>query len=343
MLGVLGALAVATAGAQSVPPESRPIVTIDFYGQRTVKEDALRKALPIHEGDRVKNGDKARLTEQARSALSSVPHVRDARVEVICCSQDGGVHVFVGVQEEASPELHFQPPPAGEVRLPQELVAANAATDGAIMDAVMKGHAEEDDSAGHALLKDAPAARALQEKLIPLAASNLDILRKVLHGSADHEQRAIAAQFLGYAPDKQAVVGDLVQATTDPDPEVRNNAIRALFVFTRAKKPPHVPYGPFVELLNSPVWTDLNKSSFALVTLSESRDPQLMSLLRKDALPGLEAMARWHDREHSSPAYMILGHLGGLTDEQIQKYWERGEAEAVIAAALKAPGQKGQL
>lgn len=337
MLGLLGAVAAATGAAQTVSSESRQIATIDFYGQRTVSEDALRKALPIHEGDKVSKGDS--LTEQARSALNTMAHVRDVRVELICCAQDAGMHLFVGVQEEGSPELHFQPAQSGTLRLPEELVAADAAVTTAIMDAVLKGHAAEDDSEGHALLKDVPAARALQEKLIPLAAKNLDILRKVLHGSASGDQRAIAAQFLGYAPDQQAVVADLVQAITDSDEEVRNNAMRALLVFTMAKKPPQVPYSPFVDLLTSPVWTDHNKSSFALMTLTAHRDPQLLSMLRQRALPQLEAMARWHDRDHSLPAYVILGCIGGLSDAQIQEHWNRGDAGAVIAAALKASGQ----
>ena len=40
-----------------------------------------------------------------------------------------------------------------------------------------------------------------------------------------------------------------------------------------------MPYEPFVDLLNSPVWTDRNKSSIALMDISSTRDPRLLSLL----------------------------------------------------------------
>jgi hypothetical protein len=52
-------------------------------------------------------------------------------------------------------------------------------------------------------------------------------------------QRALAAQVLGYVSDKQAVVGDLVQAMSDPFDDVRNNAMRALLVFVEDQNGNH--------------------------------------------------------------------------------------------------------
>ena len=50
--------------------------------------------------------------------------------------------------------------------------------------------------------------------------------------SADPEQRAIAAQVLGYVSDKQDVVEDLLYGAQDPAGAVRNNAIRALWAIS---------------------------------------------------------------------------------------------------------------
>jgi hypothetical protein len=76
----------------------------------------------------------------------------------------------------------------------------------------------------------------------------------------------------------------------DPDSGVRNNAARALLVFTYlAPKPPRqkikVPTRPFVELLNSCIWTDRNKSSAALGELTEQRDPVLLKDLQETQCP----------------------------------------------------------
>jgi hypothetical protein len=333
------ALVLAGSAAAAQPPapaiEARPLATIDFYGQRTLDADTLRKALPIHEGDRVSPGDGERLTVTVQAALSATPHLKHARVEFVCCAQDGGVHMFVGVQEDTSPEPHFRPAPTGAVRLPADLVAHSGAVEHALMEAVFKGRAQEDDSQGHALLTQDPEGRALQEQTLPLVARNLDLLKRVLRQSADGEHRAMAARFLGYAPDKQAVVEDLVQASTDPDPGVRNDATRALMVFGMAKTAPRIPYAPFVDLLDTPAWTDLNKASSILMVLSSTRDPALLTLLRRQSMPALAAMARWRDRDHSQPAYWMLGRIAGLPDPAIQDHLTRGDADGLIAAALK--------
>jgi hypothetical protein len=324
-----------TARAQPPSPETRPIATIDFYGQRTLDAEALRKDLPIHEGDLISRGDAARLTPSIRVALVGRPHLRDARLDFICCAEGGGVHVFVGVQEDGTPEVHFRSAPTGAIRLPAQLVAHGHALDRALMEAVYKGHSAEDDSQGHSLLTQAPEARTLQEQNVALTARNLDTLRRVLRESADAEQRAMAARYLGYAPDKQAVVSDLVRAMSDPDSEVRNDSMRALMVFSRSKISPRIPYEAFVALLDTPTWTDLNKSSNALMALSSTRDPKLLDILRKRSMPTLAGMAHWRDRDHSLAAYWMLGRIAGLSDQEIQDRWDRADADGVIAAALK--------
>jgi hypothetical protein len=333
---LLAGVTAAAASAQLPSVEVRPIATIDFYGLRTLDPDMLRQALPMHEGDPLGRGD-AGAAQKTVTAVRVFPHVEAARLDLICCAQGGGVHVFVGVQEEGSPVSSFRPAPKGKLRLPKALMAADAAAWTAEFKAISEGRAGEDRSHGHSLSED-PTARALQEKLPPLARRNLTLLRKVLRTSADGEQRALAARYLGYAPDKQAVVKDLVRGVTDPYPGVRNDSTRALVVFAQAKRPPRIPATPFVALLEAPTWTDLNKGSSVLATLSASRDPKLLAELRRRSLPTLAAMARWHDRDHSLPAYQLLGRVGGLSETQIQDLWDKADAEAVIAAAMKSAG-----
>src|SRR5262249_21631892 len=144
-------------------------------------------------------------------------------------------------------------------------------------------------SQGHALAND-PSTRALQERFVTFAARDLKLLRDVLRRSADAEQRALAAQVVAYTANKQAVVNDLVGAMRDPAEEVRNNAMRALAVMAGAarqttRQPIKIPVRPFIEMLNSIEWTDRNKSSWALLRLTDKRDSGVLFEIRQKALP----------------------------------------------------------
>lgn len=100
------------------------------------------------------------------------------------------------------------------------------------------------------------------------------------------------------------MVGDLVYAIDDPWEEVRNNSVRALGIIAKfALQSPdlkiRVPTQRFIRLLNSPVWSDLNKASFALMELSSDRNPVLLTNIRKQAVGSLVDMARWKSEGHA--------------------------------------------
>jgi len=172
------------------------------------------------------------------------------------------------------------------------------------------------------------------------ATRNLTELRRALRESSDATQRSLAAQILGYVANKQDVVGDLVYGMSDPSDEVRNNAMRALAVFANAPSSVarpivHVPYEPFIRLLGSLVWTDRNKASWALMGLSERRDPRLLRKLRGEAMSALVEMANWKSEGHALPALILLGRIAGQSDEATQAALSRGERESIINGALK--------
>jgi len=315
------------------PGAVRPIGIIDFYGLRRLTAEQLRNALTFKVGDLITFGDVS-FFEASKQRLMMVSGVARASIEMVCCA-DGRPVVFVGIEEKNAPVMQFRPAPTGSSRLPPEVLRAGTEFNQLVMNSVFSGHAEEDDSEGHLLLLDA-AARPTDDRLIVIANNDLSLLRKVLHDSADSEHRALAAQLLGYTKDMQSVVPDLVYAMSDSSDLVRNNAMRALVVFTMATKvkPPRVPYQPFVVLLNSPVWTDRNKSSEALMQLVGTHDPSLLTMLREQALPSLVEMARWGDRDHAGAAFWILGIVAGLDDKVIIDDWNKDNRDRVIERAL---------
>jgi hypothetical protein len=156
----------------------------------------------------------------------------------------------------------------------------------------------------------------------------------------DAQQRALAAQVLAYVTDKRGVISDLADAMRDPDEDVRNNATRALWViadFARRTPSAHVqmPFEPFVDLLNSLIWSDRNKSSLALMEISADRDPALLGILRTKAVPSLVEMARWKSRGHALAAVLLLGRVAGVPEADLQAAVARGDHAAAIEAALK--------
>jgi hypothetical protein len=328
-------LVAATLLACAVPARAQmpPIGAIDFYGARTVPVARLREALRIHEGDSVTPA-----LMDGIPRLEAVPGVARAAIDLVCC-EEGRTTIYVGIEETGSPALTFDPAPAGQVRLPEEVLQGHRAFQAAFEEAIAAGDFAEDDSAGHALMHF-PAARRVQERFVVLAAMYFLQLRTVLHESADQEQRAIAAQVLAYLPGKKGIVSDLVKATRDPFPAVRNNAVRALALIARyARRHPDrgilVPYEPLVELLNSLVWTDRNKSSLALMQISESRDPALLALLKARALHSLMEMARWHSTGHALPALFILGRIGGMEDGEIFSSVQGNRRDVILEAAQR--------
>jgi hypothetical protein len=207
------------------------------------------------------------------------------------------------------------------------------------MAAVRQGKSAEHDSAGHAFF-DYPAANAIQHRYLTIAAAKLPMLRDVLHHSASAEHRALAAELLGYAASVADIVPDLENAIHDPDDAVRNNAMRALAVIANyAQQSPllgiRVSATPFVEMLNSLVWTDRNKASFALFQLTTRRDPALLALLRAQALPALVDIARWRSAEHAYAGYMILGRVAGMPDDALERAWQHGDRSAVLDSAAR--------
>ena len=311
---------------------------IDFYGFHQVTTGQAREALQIKEGDAIAtDGDtKPASITQAEGRLSALRGVLSARMNLVCCDS-GHAILYVGIEERGTSTLRFRVAPRGSIRLSGDVMQAGQEFSHALLQAVQRGDSGEDDSKGHALMHD-PAVHAIQERFIVYAARDLN-LRDVLRQSADPEHRALAAQILGYAADKRTVTEDLAYGMDDPSEMVRNNAMRALAVIgTLASAAPElkidVPTGSFVRLLNSPVWTDRNKASMALMALSANRDPQLIASLREHALASLIEMARWKSEGHAAASLWLLGRIGGLSEAAIQGAWSRGDREAVIEAAL---------
>jgi hypothetical protein len=338
-MNCLGVLILLLSGMLAGPPAQQSeqqgptIGVIDFYGLRTVSESKAREALRLKEGDAPPES-----TLPAQLRLEAIPGVLQSRLIFVCCNA-GKATLYVGLEEKGSPATRFRAAPFGAAHLYADVLEAGAAYEKAYSEAEQLGEMGEDELEGHSMMRY-PPARAVQQQFVKLAALHLAQLRDVLRTGANAGQRALAAQVLGYDADKKEVVGDLIYGMSDPSEEVRNNSTRAVWLIGMlAQRKPElgiqVPAQPFVDLLNSIVWIDRNKASLALTELTDKRDPVILAAVREHALPALVDMARWKAMVHAQAALFLLGRIGGLSDEEIQKDCDSGDRKAIIAAALK--------
>lgn len=329
----MGVLLACVAGVAEGQTPYRHIGMVEYYGLEKLSRSTFDSLLTVHPGDSIPV-DTALYGPLLRP-LQRVPGVQEVRFEPVCC-ENGAEILFVGVTEQGATAPVFAPRPVGRGRVAEELRALSDSYTTKMIEGIEAGQSGDDLSQGHSLL-EYPPARAIQERVQRYTAAHVSELRTVLQTSREDESRAIAAWALGYAPDKRRVISDLVTAARDPYPEVRNNAIRALWAIgALAMRRPDLqldfPAEPMLALLRSPVWTDRNKVGLVLMNLTQSRDSALLARLRADGLPPLVEMARWRTG-HSLGPFMVVARVLGVSDSAAFAAFQRGDREAVLRHA----------
>lgn len=300
------------AALLQVPPSGPPPITsIDTWGVRTVDVAALEAAVGVELGSR-----EILDREAIRSRIVAVDGVVEAGVVEIWAG--AGRIVMVGVRETGAPRVPWRPAPTGDVRLPDGLVALYERSMALLAEALEARVLGEDHVDGYALSQFEPR-RALELAVVERAPKDAERVSRVLRESSDAGHRAAAAWARAYGPDKAAIVDDLVYAVTDADSTVRNNATRALGILVEHLQesgdgPVALDPAPIVAMLGSTEWTDLNKASFLLLSLTGRPAPGLLDALRETALDGLADIARWKSEGHAYPGLLVLARLAGLDD-----------------------------
>ena len=311
------------------------VSVIEIYGAHKVSADKIRKALGAQEGGPLPS------REEAEDRIDKLSGIVASRIEAACCD-NGGMVLYIGIEEKDAPHFEFHPAPTGTVTVPVELEGNYRTFLDSVAESLHGNTADEDLTNGYSLMADSQC-RDLQQAFIPFVERNLNLLDRVIRESADPEQRSMAAYLLQYGsrgPRTSKVILDALQyGLQDQEDAVRQNALRSLeAIAVGAKVHPeqeiHVEPTWFIELLNSVVWSDRHGASLALVDLTQNRDPDTLALLRQRSLESVVEMARWHDLRHALPAFILAGRLAGLDEKQIQKYWIAGTREPVLEKAL---------
>ena len=67
------------------------------------------------------------------------------------------------------------------------------------------------------------------------------------------------------------------------------------------------------------------------MTLTKSRDPKILALLRAEALDSLLEMARWRNLGHAAAALSILGRIAGIDEASLEKLIEAGHVDTIVS------------
>ena len=305
---------------------------IEFFGYKGFDVAKIRELLPIHEGDEYSDRTKEVVSQAVKGMIGKAT----TDVAVICCDEKGNRLVFIGLPGSSFKSLVYNLEPQGKDRLPADIIRLYSRLDHALEAAVRKGGqaAEEDDSKGYALIKDA-GTRSLQLDVRRWAIKHEQEILRVLKFSSSVQHRRVAGDALGYTLQSLHQILALVLASRDPDDEVRNNATRSLGVLVRSNAglASDIPPDTFVEMLRSGTWSDRNKGTSMLEQLTATRNADLLVKIRSVALDSLIEMASWRRPSHAYFARMVLGRVAGLPEDHLKRLAWNGPVEAIIQAA----------
>jgi HEAT repeats len=302
---LLVALLAVSAGARD------RVAYIEFFGYQGLDPEAVRKELPFHEGDAIPPAAQAIV----RAVVKRVTGKEATNVASVCCINDGDSVLFIGLAGTSSGTFAFNPRPAQDLTLSSEALQLVRAMDDA--EDAATDRQEVDPPQGYRLMRD-PKAHAAELKVRDYArAHSLELIRVLSHAS-DPNQRATAADGLGYAGRSPEQIDALVKAAHDHDDIVRNNATRALMEILDGDSAAAamVPAAPFIEMLHSGTWTDRNKSCAVLESLTQSRDIAVLGTLKARAWDALLEMARWRTPAWSHDPRMILARIAGIEEDR---------------------------
>ena len=284
--------------------------------------------MPFREGDEFSLETGIEKLERTQEALKQVTGHPPTDISPTCCDNHNNWIIYIGLSGKP---MRYNPQPKGTARLPENIVNLYERFMRALMEAVQQGAAAEDRSQGYAL-SAYPPLRATQLEMRAYAVDHEALLCTVLATSSDAQQRIVAAEVLGFTKQSKSQLAALRQASRDGNSTVRNNATRALLVLVESnpKLAMDIPVEGFIEQLLSGTWTDLNKASSLLSSVTNNRNPAMLAQLSKSEVKArLIERARWRTG-HAEAAGYILGRIAGIAEERIQQLVTTGQMETII-------------
>ncbi len=207
-------------------PLRGPIVAIDYYGAASIDFTRLRAVYLFQTGDIFELGkatDIDRPTDEFQKLIDKCRH----SVAPVFIPDLNGFVLYVDVEPPDTSPVNWNPEPTGTDKLPERVVVLCEHAIGRMLSGAI--FAGDETTNGYSLSKD-PVMREDELKLIQYARGHANRVYSVLTRSSSSRHRIAAAWTAGYAPKGTEQLKARLQSVMDPDPTVRNNAMRVLAV-----------------------------------------------------------------------------------------------------------------
>jgi hypothetical protein len=314
------------------------VAIIETYGQEKLSPERLSRLAGLRVGDPLPPNK----TDIEQKIESSDDVIR-AHVEGHCCHDDGIV-LYLGVLEAGTRPFALHSPPAEDLQLPVKLELVHQRLLRALETAHDRGVTAEDLTKGYPLSAH-PDARRVQETLVLLVDPFVEELGVLLRRAADEQVRSAAVYMLAYSSNRRAAEAHLQYALRDFHPDVRRNALRTLDLIRR------VPgSGPnavteisstwLMEMLHSVTWADRLEAARLLERLTAARPEGLLTTLEERCLTPLGQMATWKTPEHAAAAYILLGRIAAIPEDDIRVSFRDNNRSLVLDAIRKRAQEK---
>ena len=323
-----------TAQARAADSSEYTIAGVYFYGCDGSHVDEIKKAMPPLIGEKHTDDDRKSLQSKISQVVWKTTWCFPTQIAVVN-SGNSKWNIYIGLKGRSVDQTSYKPASTGDVKLPEEVVAIGKEMDDYSPILLKeKGGTSQDLSKGYALDND-PVGRALQLKLRNWVFANQQITFDVLKNSSNANERALAAEALGYLDPSKEQIDALIDATRDGNSGVRNNAARALgcIASSTADLASQIPSERFVEMLNSGVWSDRNKGEFVLAKLCQ-HDPALIARVQDKAIQALSDMAAW-DTPHAYSARTLLADIAKIPDANREQLLNSDNVGELIKAAMR--------
>lgn len=154
---------------------------------------------------------------------------------------------------------------------------------------------------------DHPKLKPYLSRFNTAAIQERALILETLKNDPNPVRRTSAAYLAAHFTDPQDIVNVLLPYVNDPDDGVRNSVIRVLSLTTQKANITNLDPTPFLQLLDSPIGTDRNKSLFLLSVLAQSKATKRE--LTQHAKAPLLAILRLQQPNQHDFAYRILKEI----------------------------------
>lgn len=226
------------------------------------------------------------------------------------------VHIVLDVVEANDVETRYKflPEPQGEFADPDSLIKNWLEYENLGMDLVEAGEITTDTQKCPALHcpfgHDHPKLKKYGPIFTQGVPKNFDKLVEILAKDKRADYRASAAFLLPYMTDGRKIVAPLVERVQDPDPIVRNNALRVLGDIAEFNPEFVIPVKPLIGALNYPRSTDRSKAVYVVYMLSLHSSSAREELL-SNGVPNLLLLLESKIPDQKEFAYNTLKKVSG--------------------------------